>query len=405
MELSTVFRNSVRGMRIAWTFTPSAYSAMSDEPRFLSSTVTRTRSISDLAHTVSWDRLPHRIAATIERSLLICSTSASSARLNSSWTCIVRLYQICAGLLAAQSCAPRRIEVIRYARSDHLHAANKAVLNPKRLGDVDARCAAGERAHVGDLSGVQLDLRHGAIHVEHAVGPDNAAFFVDERKPPVVDIVDDAQIAALELLLAIQAHVVEAARRCRIRARSVCRVRSILDAVAVVSERVKTLAVVLLHRLEVGVGDCHELLPRRALRRWNRLQPERLRLLQIVHGPDIVRSPASRAEIRRLDLGDPPQLDAQPHSHKKEAGLLAHRPYPSCLPRDRICKVVVVVAPSGRRLPEPVADFHDLFLLGVFHVRRQRQPLRIMCHYGIDVLIDQSFQTGAVAIGRDGANG
>ena len=38
--------------------------------------------MSDFAQTVSCDRLPQRMAARIERSSLICSTSASSAAVN-----------------------------------------------------------------------------------------------------------------------------------------------------------------------------------------------------------------------------------------------------------------------------------------------------------------------------------
>src|SRR5580658_7465429 len=44
--------------------------------------VTSTRSISDLAQTVSCDRLPQRMAASMERSRLTCSTSVSSAAPN-----------------------------------------------------------------------------------------------------------------------------------------------------------------------------------------------------------------------------------------------------------------------------------------------------------------------------------
>src|SRR5262245_6726950 len=44
-----------------------------------------TRSMSDLAHTVSCDRLPQRIAARMERSSFTCSMSAASASLNFCW--------------------------------------------------------------------------------------------------------------------------------------------------------------------------------------------------------------------------------------------------------------------------------------------------------------------------------
>src|SRR5215831_19455695 len=47
--------------------------------------VTSTRSMSDLAQTVSCERLPQRIAARMERSCLICATRASSASVNFFW--------------------------------------------------------------------------------------------------------------------------------------------------------------------------------------------------------------------------------------------------------------------------------------------------------------------------------
>src|SRR5215813_6840909 len=41
--------------------------------------------MSDFAHTVSYDRLPQRMAARTERSPFTCSTSASSASVNCCW--------------------------------------------------------------------------------------------------------------------------------------------------------------------------------------------------------------------------------------------------------------------------------------------------------------------------------
>jgi hypothetical protein len=69
-------------MSIAWTFTPPAFSATCPDSTFLSSIVTNTRSMSDFSQTVSCDRLPHRMAARMERSSLTCSTRASSAAVN-----------------------------------------------------------------------------------------------------------------------------------------------------------------------------------------------------------------------------------------------------------------------------------------------------------------------------------
>src|SRR5262245_36299462 len=82
----TVVRNCARGIRTACTFTPFDTSDRLPPSIFLSSMVTSTRSMSDFSQTVSWDRLPQRIAARIERSSFNCSASTSSARLNLSST-------------------------------------------------------------------------------------------------------------------------------------------------------------------------------------------------------------------------------------------------------------------------------------------------------------------------------
>src|SRR6266566_3832227 len=84
--LSMVWRNSVRGIRNAWTFTPPAFSARLDFSTFLSSMVTSARSMSDFSQTVSCERLPQRMAARIERSPFTCATSSSSASANLFWT-------------------------------------------------------------------------------------------------------------------------------------------------------------------------------------------------------------------------------------------------------------------------------------------------------------------------------
>src|SRR6187200_2565602 len=79
---STTCRNSPRGMSTAWTLTPAALSERPESSILRSSIVTSTRSISDLAQTVSCERLPQRTTARIARSSLISSTSASSAAVN-----------------------------------------------------------------------------------------------------------------------------------------------------------------------------------------------------------------------------------------------------------------------------------------------------------------------------------
>ena len=64
---------------------------------------------------------------------------------------------------------------------------------------------------------------------------------------------------------------------------------------------------------------------------------------------------------------------------------------------------MLVVADAARGLPEAVADLDHLVVLGVLDVLRQRQLRRIVRDDGGQVLIDEAFETRAIAIERDGA--
>src|SRR4029078_8487358 len=91
--------------------------------------------------------------------------------------------------------------------------------------------------------------------------------------------------------------------------------RSVFDAVAVGGEwigagAIDPFAVVLLETREVSVGDRDDLLPRRTLRRCNRLEPEFL-YLRLVHSGDVVGAAAARPEVDGFYFRDPSELDAQ----------------------------------------------------------------------------------------------
>src|SRR5438552_2024942 len=88
------------------------------------------------------------------------------------------------------------------------------------------------------------------------------------------------------------------------------------DAVAVVSKRIRTravdaLAVVFLQAGEVAIGDGNQLLSRHSLRGRNRLEPEILRLVGLVHFCNVVRSAAARFEVNAFDFSDASELHAQ----------------------------------------------------------------------------------------------
>ena len=106
-----------------------------------------------------------------------------------------------------------------------------------------------------------------------------------------------------------------------------------------------------------------------------------------------------------LDLGDPSKLDAQAHAHEQRRVRLAHRPHHRDLADLRVGEDVLVVADTARSFPEAVADLQHLVVLAVLDVLRQRQLRRIVGDDGGQVLIDEAFETRAIAIGLNGAGG
>ena len=114
--------------------------------------------------------------------------------------------------------------------------------------------------------------QHARVHralVEHAVRPHDAALLVHQRVAPAVDVLHDVVEPLLELRQAVHREQVDRAGLLVRWRRHVGRRRAVLDAVAVVGERigaraVDALAVVLLQAGEVAVGDRDHLLPGRA---------------------------------------------------------------------------------------------------------------------------------------------
>src|SRR5688572_8802097 len=172
MALSTILRNSVRGIRKAWTLTPSAFSDRSEVSIFLSSTVTRPRSMSDFAHTVSCDRLPQRIAARIDRSCLICSTSASSAVVN---VCLIASCGIVPFMSACLT--PLARDSFRFRRRVRIPGMERQVYGPECQGITVHQLDAG-------LHGVAASQR--TVLAVQIVEPhaSRAAVDDDPRVPP-----------------------------------------------------------------------------------------------------------------------------------------------------------------------------------------------------------------------------
>ena len=108
--------------------------------------------------------------------------------------------------------------------------------------------------------------------------------------------------------------------------------------------------------------------------------------------------PPPGLEVQGLDLGDASELDPKTHAHEDIGAGLAHRPHHGNLTELRIGEDVAVVADTLGGLPEPVADVDHLIVLGVFHVFRKRHLRRVVGDHGFQVLVDEVFETRAIAV-------
>src|SRR5262245_18535735 len=134
---------------------------------------------------------------------------------------------------------------------------------------------------------------------------------------------------------------------------------------AIVGEGVGTgsvdaLAVVLLQTGEVAVGNRDHLLPRQALRRRDRLEPDVFVLAALVHALDVVRPATPWLEEHGLDFGDAAQLDAKPHAHENSGPRLAHRPHHRDLSKLGVREDMFVVSDTARGFPEAVTNLEHL---------------------------------------------
>ena len=115
--------------------------------------------------------------------------------------------------------------------------------------------------------------------------------------------------------------------------------------------------------------------------------------------------PPPGAEVHRFDFGDAPELDAETKAHQQRRASFLHGAHERDLAEFRIGEDVLVVAEARGGLPEAVADLDHLIVLGVHHVFRQRQPLGIVRDDGGQILVDDAFETGAIAVERNGSGG
>jgi hypothetical protein len=186
--------------------------------------------------------------------------------------------------------------------------------------------------------------------------------------------------------------------------------RAILDAMAVARERIgagaaDALAVVLFEACEIAVRHRDQLLPRHALRRGDRLEPEILGHIGLVHLGDAGGSAAALAVVDAFDLRDAAELDAQAQTQQQRRAGFAHGAHEGHLAERGVSEVMPVVADSLGGLPETVADLERLVVFGVANVLGEGQALGVVRHHGGEILVDQILQARAVAVEGDGSGG
>src|SRR5262245_49211706 len=130
--------------------------------------VTSTKSMSDLAQTVSCARLPQRRAARTERSPFTCSTSASSAAVNCCW---IDSFPILSALHEAERSFPDGAGENNRRRGRRSRSAGAeverhliALRQPNRMHEVSY---VGPARHLQNFSFQFQRLRRGRVRQRH----------------------------------------------------------------------------------------------------------------------------------------------------------------------------------------------------------------------------------------------
>src|SRR5690606_282749 len=201
----------------------------------------------------------------------------------------------------------------------------------------------------------------GTVAVGEGEGEHHPAWLVCHREGPLAEAGDVAEASGLEFLL-------RARRTARVDGRRLARAdggghvgraEAVLDADAIVGERVVAMAVVALEPGEIGVGDAAQVLARRA--RAGIVEPPRIGTAARVELRRAVAEPADAAEQRRtgddrLDLADPLALRLDPQREDRARASFGDRDESSGLAGRLVAKRMPVGTDRIGRRPEPLAD-------------------------------------------------
>jgi hypothetical protein len=233
-----------------------------------------------------------------------------------------------------------------------LDLVNSALLDLENLTDFKRKGMAQSRGEGGSVG--ERDRFHRAGVVEKGEGEYQPALAIDDHKPPVANARDHPKETRLELRLAAQAQDRKASARrlVLIDFWVVGRPGAVLDSIAICSERVDALTVVVLQAGEVPIRGSDQFLTGFALGGRNRLKKQRARPADGIE----VFCCVSITHHEIFDLGDFPvdYLQAQTENHRVVP--LLHGADETDLARFRFGKIKLVRADSVCRAPETLAD-------------------------------------------------
>ena len=181
------------------------------------------------------------------------------------------------------------------------------------------------------------------------------------------------------------------------RVRIVGRLDAVLDALATGREGRRCFSVALLQGGQIQVGDPHQFRSRRPLRRGNRLQKDGIGLAPLFQVRRGLHVPHHEIlDLRYLAILD---LQPDPDDHRIRHGSIhfPHGAQESDLPGFGVSHEQPVRALGERGSPESVARIQVHAIFSVLHARRHRQLLGIVRDQRVHILIDEVFQTCAIA--------
>ncbi len=193
---------------------------------------------------------------------------------------------------------------------------------------------------------------------------------IDDHKPPVANPGDDSEVSRLELRLASQTHnLVADAWIALVPLGIIRRLRRILDPVAIVSEGIHALAVVVLKTREIHVRRLDQLLARGAFTGGN---PRNEQRIWLPHRIELLRR-IGIPHHKIFHFGNFSVGHLKPKAENHRVVPLFHHADETDLACLRLRKIKLERAFAVERAPRALADFQPRGVLSECHVACQGQ--------------------------------